>query len=69
MPFTLTEKEIAECIFCKYRHVCYTGHRCTPYFIPGGIGNKKLFCIKHWMYATGKAIDHGPSAPENDLFL
>ncbi|RQW89554.1 MAG: radical SAM protein [Geobacter sp.] len=49
MPFTLTEKELADCISCKYRQVCYTGHRCTPYFIPGGIGNKKLFCIKQWL--------------------
>ncbi|MHC1696896.1 MAG: radical SAM protein [Geobacteraceae bacterium] len=47
--FTLTEEKIAECLFCPYRHVCYTGHRCIPYFIPGGIGNKKLFCIKQWL--------------------
>ncbi|MEI6424130.1 MAG: SPASM domain-containing protein, partial [Lentisphaerota bacterium] len=47
--FTLTEKEIGTCISCKYSPVCYTGHRCSPYFIPGGINNKKLFCIKNWM--------------------
>lgn len=47
--FTLTEREIAECLSCEYRHVCYTGHRCIPYFIPGGIANKKLFCIKQWL--------------------
>jgi radical SAM protein with 4Fe4S-binding SPASM domain len=47
--FTLSEKEIADCMSCSYRHVCYTGHRCIPYYIPGGIDNKKLFCIKQWL--------------------
>jgi hypothetical protein len=47
--FTLTGKEVGECMTCSYRYICYTGHRCSPYFIPGGIGNRKLFCIRLWM--------------------
>jgi len=45
-PFTLTENEIGDCISCEFRYICYTGHRCNPYYYPGGLKNKKLFCIK-----------------------
>lgn len=47
--FNLAGKDVAGCISCEYRYVCYTGHRCSPYFIPGGMANRKLFCIKLWM--------------------
>lgn len=53
--FKLTGQEVAECIACNYRYICYTGHRCTPYFIPGGIGNRRLFCIRLWMNQIEKA--------------
>lgn len=53
--FTLTGNEVGECMTCSYRYICYTGHRCSPYFIPGGIGNRKLFCIKLWMKHPEKA--------------
>jgi radical SAM protein with 4Fe4S-binding SPASM domain len=53
--FTLTGSDVGECITCNYRYICYTGHRCSPYFIPGGIGNRKLFCIKPWMKHPEKA--------------
>jgi radical SAM protein with 4Fe4S-binding SPASM domain len=42
----LTEKEIGSCIGCEYRFICYTGHRCNPYYYPGGITSKNLFCLK-----------------------
>lgn len=44
--FYLTEKEIGSCISCEYRFICYTGHRCNPYYYPGGIASKNLFCMK-----------------------
>ncbi|MCF8079084.1 MAG: radical SAM protein [Desulfobacterales bacterium] len=50
--FYLTEKEIGNCIRCEYRFICYTGHRCNPYYGPGGIVNKRLFCMKPDMLDT-----------------
>lgn len=47
--FSLTGKDVDECITCRYRYICYTGHRCSPYYIPGGISNRKLFCVKLWL--------------------
>lgn len=44
--FYLTEKEIGSCLNCEYRFICYTGHRCNPYYYPGGIASKNLFCMK-----------------------
>lgn len=49
--FYLSEQDIGDCIRCPYRYICFTGHRCSPYFYPGGAGNKKLFCIKSWLPA------------------
>lgn len=53
--FSLTETDVGQCISCKYRYICYTGHRCSPYHIPGGISNRKLFCVKPWMQHREKA--------------
>lgn len=44
--FYLTEKEIGDCMRCEYRFICYTGHRCNPYYYPGGVMSKRLFCLK-----------------------
>jgi radical SAM protein with 4Fe4S-binding SPASM domain len=44
--FFLTKKEIGSCMDCEYRFICYTGHRCNPYYYPGGITSKNLFCLK-----------------------
>ena len=44
--FHLTEKDIGGCMGCEYRFICYTGHRCNPYYYPGGIASKSLFCLK-----------------------
>lgn len=46
---SLGEREIGDCISCRYRYICFTGHRCVPYFSAGGIGNRDLYCIKTWM--------------------
>lgn len=32
---TLTKKDIPECADCKYLAICYKGHRCYPYHLPG----------------------------------
>ncbi len=53
--FTLTSKDVGDCISCRFRYICYTGHRCSPYHIPGGIGNRKLFCIRPWIEDPEKA--------------
>ncbi|MEN6439007.1 MAG: radical SAM protein [Syntrophobacter sp.] len=45
----LSDLEIGDCISCRYRFICFTGHRCVPYFSAGGIGNRDLYCIKTWM--------------------
>jgi len=42
----LTRADIGECMDCEYRYICYTGHRCNPYYLDGSIQNKKLFCLK-----------------------
>lgn len=45
----LSESDIGDCISCRYRFICFTGHRCMPYFSSGGIKNHDLYCIKTWM--------------------
>lgn len=47
--FSLDEKDIGECMECRYVSICYTGHRCMPYFSHGGMKNRELFCIRKWM--------------------
>jgi len=32
---TLTKKDIPECAGCEYLAICYKGHRCYPYHLPG----------------------------------
>jgi radical SAM protein with 4Fe4S-binding SPASM domain len=36
--------EIPECKGCRYQYLCFIGHRCYPYYYPGGIKNKSLYC-------------------------
>jgi len=40
-----TEK-MPECKDCEYQFICFWGHRCSPYYYPGGVENKKLYCYK-----------------------
>lgn len=43
--FEINEHHIGDCIKCIYRAICYTGHRCTPYYLPTGLKDKSAFCI------------------------
>lgn len=44
--FHLSRDDIGDCMDCEYRFICYTGHRCNPYYYPEGLLNKRLFCLK-----------------------
>jgi radical SAM protein with 4Fe4S-binding SPASM domain len=46
-PITIKFSKDSECRNCEYQFLCFKGHRCWPYFYPGGIENKKLYCIKY----------------------
>jgi len=40
-------RKMPECVECEYQYLCFWGHRCYPYFYPGGgIKNKELYCWK-----------------------
>ncbi|MDI6840880.1 MAG: radical SAM protein [bacterium] len=43
--FVLSFEDMADCRECIYRSICYRGHRCSPYYLPGGIKAKSLFCL------------------------
>lgn len=45
-PMVVDLKEIPECIGCGYQYLCFLGHRCYPYYNPGGITNRQLYCWK-----------------------
>lgn len=45
-PLQLTRNELGECIDCKYRSICYQGHRCSPYSDSRGkLLAKKYYCL------------------------
>ncbi|MCJ7484065.1 MAG: radical SAM protein [Thermodesulfovibrionales bacterium] len=42
----LTRDELGECMDCKYRNICYQGHRCSPYAdAQGELVSKKYYCL------------------------
>ena len=42
----LTRSELGECMDCKYRAICYQGHRCSPYAdSQGELLSKKYYCL------------------------
>lgn len=43
-PMELDLKELPECVDCQYQYLCFIGHRCYPYYYPGGVKNKELYC-------------------------
>lgn len=45
LTVSLQNHDMEECQGCIYKYVCFTGHRCYPFYESGGIKNKKLFCI------------------------
>lgn len=44
-PLEIKGDEIPDCRECQYLRLCYKGHRCTPYYLPGNkFGHKELYC-------------------------
>lgn len=36
--------QLPECKNCSYQYLCFIGHRCYPYYYPGGVHNRSLYC-------------------------
>ncbi len=45
-PMEVDLDEIPECKGCVYQYLCFLGHRCYPYYNPGGIKNRDIYCWK-----------------------
>jgi radical SAM protein with 4Fe4S-binding SPASM domain len=45
-PKVIDLNEYPECKGCEYQFICFTGHRCSPYYYPNGLKDKKLYCWK-----------------------
>ncbi|MEO0241951.1 MAG: SPASM domain-containing protein [candidate division WOR-3 bacterium] len=44
--FILTKDDIGDCINFIYRRICFTGHRCNPYYYLYGVRNKEFYCLR-----------------------
>jgi radical SAM protein with 4Fe4S-binding SPASM domain len=49
-PLEIDLNEIPECKNCQYQYLCFIGHRCYPYYYPGGIKDRSLYC---WLKEEG----------------
>ena len=43
-PLEVNLDELPECKGCQCQYLCFLGHRCYPYYYPGGIKNRALYC-------------------------
>lgn len=43
-PMELDLNELPECKNCQGQYLCFIGHRCYPYYYPGGVKNRGLYC-------------------------
>jgi len=43
-PLEVDLEKMPECKGCSYQYLCFLGHRCYPYYNPGGIANRDLYC-------------------------
>ncbi len=43
-PMELNLNELPECKGCKYQYICFIGHRCNPYYYPGGVKDRSVYC-------------------------
>lgn len=43
-PMELDLEALPECKGCSYQYLCFLGHRCYPYYNPGGVHNRDLYC-------------------------
>ncbi|HOX54849.1 MAG TPA: radical SAM protein [Candidatus Omnitrophota bacterium] len=48
---------IPECKGCKYQLICFIGHRCDPYYYPGGIKDRSVYCWLNNDKKKGKVLD------------
>jgi len=43
-PLEVDLADMPECRGCSYQYICFLGHRCYPYYNPGGVANRGLYC-------------------------
>ena len=43
-PLEIDLKDMPDCKGCSYQYVCFIGHRCYPYYYPGGISDRSMYC-------------------------
>lgn len=44
-PMELDLNKIPECKGCQYQYICFIGHRCNPYYYPGGVNDRSVYCL------------------------
>lgn len=54
-PLELDLNELPECKNCQYQYLCFIGHRCYPYYYPGGVKDRSLYC---WLNKSKEEISH-----------
>lgn len=45
-PMELDLNQVPECKGCQYQYICFIGHRCNPYYYPGGVKDRSVYCYK-----------------------
>jgi radical SAM protein with 4Fe4S-binding SPASM domain len=54
-PIELKQETVPECRGCRYLSLCYTGHRCHPYYSPGELfEHKEYYCLREDVVFSGK---------------
>ncbi|MDP2939674.1 MAG: radical SAM protein [Candidatus Omnitrophota bacterium] len=48
-PMEINLDDLPECKSCQYQYICFIGHRCYPYYYPGGVKDRSLYC---WLNET-----------------
>jgi len=56
-PLELDLNEIPECKGCKYQYICFIGHRCNPYYFPGGVKDRSVYCLLEGKKEMRKVAD------------
>lgn len=57
-PLELDLNKLPECKGCQYQYLCFIGHRCYPYYYPGGFKNRSLYCWLNTDNKQRKDLDH-----------
>jgi radical SAM protein with 4Fe4S-binding SPASM domain len=45
VPMEYSLKEHGKCIACRYKRLCYWGHRCVPYYFEEGLKVENTVCL------------------------